>query len=258
MTDGRGTGETVNDGTSVGGGRGTEMESVVDRVCHWKGPEGPGRYEKGQGVGGSRGHREVGGRDDGLEPKGGGGGRAVGEEYSRQYGESLTRHSWFEPISARRGLGKPASRLTSLGELNWRCSLPEQTLSLWGPWHALTHLIAAIQPKLLYLQQCGEKYLQSLPQRCMCPNFNREYRMVAALQRRKLNMFQGREGKFSPRVLVRGNPARAKFAAENSDWLREKPVGVCYSTEMRRPAIRSTAHGPNLTLNVNYKVLYGC
>ena len=31
-----------------------------------------------------------------------------------------------------------------------------ETLSLWGPWHALTHLIAAIQPKLLHLQQCGE------------------------------------------------------------------------------------------------------
>ena len=45
--------------------------------------------------------------------------------YSRQYGESLTRHSSFEPISARRGLGKPASRLTSLGELNRLCSLPE-------------------------------------------------------------------------------------------------------------------------------------
>ena len=49
----------------------------------------------------------------------------------------------------------------------------------------------------------------------MCPNFNREYQLVAALQRRKLNMFLRREGKFSPRVLVRGNPARAKFAAEN-------------------------------------------
>ena len=37
MTDGRGTGETVNDGTSVGDGRGTEMEvwltgSVTGRV----------------------------------------------------------------------------------------------------------------------------------------------------------------------------------------------------------------------------------
>ena len=41
------------------------------------------------------------------------------------YNESLTRHSWFQPISARRELGKPASRLTSLGELNWLCSLPE-------------------------------------------------------------------------------------------------------------------------------------
>ena len=39
--------------------------------------------------------------------------------------------------------------------------------------------------------------------------------MVAALQRRKLNIFQWREGMLSPRTLVRGNPARAKFAAEN-------------------------------------------
>ena len=35
-------GVTVNDGTSVGSGRGTEMESVVHRECHWKGPEGLG------------------------------------------------------------------------------------------------------------------------------------------------------------------------------------------------------------------------
>ena len=28
-----------------------------------------------------------------------------------------------------------------------------------GPWHALPHLIATVQPKLLHLQQCGEKYL---------------------------------------------------------------------------------------------------
>ena len=42
-------GETVNDGTSVGGGRGTEMEGVVDRECHWKGPESPGRDEGGWG-----------------------------------------------------------------------------------------------------------------------------------------------------------------------------------------------------------------
>ena len=54
-----------------------------------------------------------------------------------------------------------------------------------------------------------------MPQRCMCPNFNWEYRMVAALQRRKLNLFQWREGMLSPRALVRGNPAMTKFAAEN-------------------------------------------
>ena len=60
---------------------------------------------------------------------------------------------WYESISARHGLGKPASRLTSLRELNWSCSLPEWTLSLWGLWHALPYLIAAVQPKLLHLQQ---------------------------------------------------------------------------------------------------------
>ena len=47
--------ETVNVGTSVGGGRGIEMEGVGDRECHWKGLEGPGRYEGGKGGGGSRG-----------------------------------------------------------------------------------------------------------------------------------------------------------------------------------------------------------
>ena len=78
MTSGSGTGETVNDGTSVGGGRETEMEvwltgSVTGRVQK-------ARAEmKGEGRGGSRGHMVVGGRDDGLEPKRGG---ACGEEYS--------------------------------------------------------------------------------------------------------------------------------------------------------------------------------
>ena len=60
----------MNDGTSVGGGRGTEMEGVADRECHWKGPEGPARDEGGRGRRES-GHKVVGGRDDGLEPKGG-------------------------------------------------------------------------------------------------------------------------------------------------------------------------------------------
>ena len=64
-------GETVNDGTSVGGGRGTEMEGVVDRECHWKGFRRPGLGWRGGGGGGSRGHGVVGERDDGLEPKGG-------------------------------------------------------------------------------------------------------------------------------------------------------------------------------------------
>ena len=40
--------------------------------------------------------------------------------------------------------------------------------------------------------------------------------MIAALQRRKLNMFKWREGMLSPRAFVRGNPARVKFAAENT------------------------------------------
>ena len=47
-------GETVNDETSVGGGQGTEMEGVVDRECHWKGPEGPGPDEGGRRESGQR------------------------------------------------------------------------------------------------------------------------------------------------------------------------------------------------------------
>ena len=31
-------------------GRGTEMEGVGDRDCHWKGPESPGRDEGGKGA----------------------------------------------------------------------------------------------------------------------------------------------------------------------------------------------------------------
>ena len=77
MTDGRGTGETVNDGTSVGGGRGTEMEVwLTDSVT--------GRVQKAQagmkGGGGRTGNRVVGWRDDGLEPNGGR--KGLGEEYS--------------------------------------------------------------------------------------------------------------------------------------------------------------------------------
>ena len=48
-----------------------------------------------------------------------------------------------------------------------------------------------------------------MPQRCMCPNFNRDYRMVAALQRRELNMF-------SLGALVRINHSRANFTAEST------------------------------------------
>ena len=40
---------------------GTEMEGLINRECHWKGPEGPSREEGGKGGGGSRGHRVVGG-----------------------------------------------------------------------------------------------------------------------------------------------------------------------------------------------------
>ena len=60
------------------------MEGVVDRECHWKGPEGPGRDEGRKGGGWSRGLKVVGGRDDGLEQKvcvcvcGGGGGGGGG------------------------------------------------------------------------------------------------------------------------------------------------------------------------------------
>ena len=60
------------------------------------------------------------------------------------------RHILFKPISARRGLGKPASRLTSLSESNSVGSLPEYRLLLWDPRHALPHFIAAVQPKLTY------------------------------------------------------------------------------------------------------------
>ena len=104
MTDGRGTGETVIDGTSVGGGRGTEMEGVVDRKCKWKGLESPARDG-----GGSRGHRVVGGRDDGLEPKGGGGGRRsiatgsgrkpVGGCYSAEIRRPAIRSTAHDPKS---------------------------------------------------------------------------------------------------------------------------------------------------------------
>ena len=55
MTDGRGTGETVNDGTRVGGGRGTEMEVwLTGRVT--------GRVQKAQAeIKGGRGEEGVGG-----------------------------------------------------------------------------------------------------------------------------------------------------------------------------------------------------
>ena len=55
MTDGRGTGETVNEGTSVGSGRGTKMEvwltgSVTGRVQKARaGMKEGGRGEEGVG-----------------------------------------------------------------------------------------------------------------------------------------------------------------------------------------------------------------
>ena len=69
--------------------------------------------------------------------------------YCQQYGESLTCHSWFEPISTRLGLGKPASCLTSFGESNSECSLPEYRLLLWGPWHALPHFCSTAKTNAL-------------------------------------------------------------------------------------------------------------
>ena len=57
MTYGRGTMGTVNDRTSVGGGKGTEMEGVVDRVL-----KALAGMKGGRGGGGGGGHRVVGGR----------------------------------------------------------------------------------------------------------------------------------------------------------------------------------------------------
>ena len=69
MTDGRGTGETVNDGTSVGGGRVTEMEVWLTKSVTGKVQKARAGMKGGEGGGGSQGHRVVGGRDDGLELK---------------------------------------------------------------------------------------------------------------------------------------------------------------------------------------------
>ena len=51
--------------------------------------------------------------------------------------------------------------------------------------------------------------------------------MFAALQRCKLNMFYLREGLFSPRALVSGNPALAKLAAENPLKMAPKLSNLC-------------------------------
>ena len=72
-----------------------------------------------------------------------------------------------------------------------------------------------------------------------------EYRMVAALQRRKLNMFKLREGKFSPRALVWGNPSRAKFAAENRGnifSLRSRYRGLAKPASSSRTELNWTEH----------------
>ena len=71
MDDGqKGTGETVNDGTSVGGGQGTEMEV-------WLTGSVTGRVQKARAE--MKGGRGGGGGGGGLESKGGGG-RAWGRE----------------------------------------------------------------------------------------------------------------------------------------------------------------------------------
>ena len=60
------------------------MEGVVDKECHWKGPEGPGRDEGGGG-GGGMGEEGVGGigsRGEGRRIRTERGGAAWGEEYS--------------------------------------------------------------------------------------------------------------------------------------------------------------------------------
>ena len=109
---------------------GNRNGSVVDRECHWKGSEGPGRDEGGEGGGGSRGHRVVGGRDDGLEPKGGGGGgrawgrsiatglgrKPVGGCYSAEMRRPAIRSTAHDPI-----LGLPWGHTTLAGSgwLDW-------------------------------------------------------------------------------------------------------------------------------------------
>ena len=82
---------------------------MVDRGCHLKGPEGRGRDEGGKGGGGSQGHRVVGGREDGLEPKGGVrfgarsiatglGRKPVGGCYSAEMRRPAIRSTAHEPI----------------------------------------------------------------------------------------------------------------------------------------------------------------
>ena len=71
--------------------------------------------------------------------------------YSQQYhGESLTHHTWFEQISTRLGLGKPFSCLTSLGESNWLCSLPESRGYRYGARGMHFHIL---------LRQYSQSYL---------------------------------------------------------------------------------------------------
>ena len=89
------------------------------------------------------------------------------------YGESLTHHSWFLPISVlTRVFGKPISRMASHGKSNGQCLLPDYTLSLWGPWHTQTLFIASIHPITL-TKMCLNVF--SVSQRCTCQDSRRKY-----------------------------------------------------------------------------------
>ena len=80
MDDGqKGTGETVNDGTSVGGGRGTEMEVWLTGSVTGRSQKARDEMKGERGEEGGGGDRVVGGGGDGLEPKVGWG-RAWGRE----------------------------------------------------------------------------------------------------------------------------------------------------------------------------------
>ena len=90
-----------------------------------------------------------------------------------------------------------------------------------GPVAYITTFYCGNAAKTVTLRTMWWKYLLPLPQRCMCPNFNREYRMVAALQRRKLNIFSSE---------------KASFHRER--WLGETPLGPS-----SRPRIKCGSKG---------------